>query len=81
MASITVRNLDDDLKKRLRVRAAVNGRSMEAEAREILRSALAVETAPTKNLGTAIHERFARLGGVELDIQPREPMRELPRFD
>ena len=80
MASITVRNLDDNLKKRLRVRAAVNGRSMEAEAREILKAALVVEAAPSKNLGTAIHERFARLGGVELDIPPREPMRELPRF-
>ena len=81
MASITVRNLDDDVKQRLRVRAAVNGRSMEAEAREILKSALAVEAEPTKNLGTAIRERFAPYGGVELDIPPREPMRDPPTFD
>ncbi len=40
MASITVRNLDDGLKRRLRVRAAENGRSMEQEARDILRAAL-----------------------------------------
>ena len=81
MASITVRNIDDDLKRRLRVRAAVNGRSMEAEAREILKAALPVEAAPTKNLGTAIRERFAPYGGVELDIPPRDPMREPPKFD
>ena len=81
MTSITVRNLDDELKRRLRIRAAENGRSMEQEAREILRVALAVETGPTRNLGTAIHELFAPYGGVELDIPPRDPMRELPRFD
>lgn len=81
MASITVRNLDDDVKQRLRVRAAVNGRSMEAEAREILEAALAAEAGPTKGLGTAIHELFAPYGGVELDIPPREPMRDPPTFD
>lgn len=81
MASITVRNLDDDVKQRLRVRAAVNGRSMEAEAREILKAALAVEAAPTRDLGKAIRERFARFGGVELDIPPREPLRKSPTFD
>ena len=80
MTSITVRNLDDELKRRLRIRAAENGRSMEQEAREILRSVLAVEAAPTRNLGTAIHELFSPYGGVELDIPPRDPMRELPRF-
>ena len=80
MTSITVRNLDDELKRRLRIRAAENGRSMEQEAREILRSALAVEAAPTRNLVTAIHDLFSPYGGVELDIPPRDPMRELPRF-
>ena len=64
MASITVRNLEDGLKRRLRIRAAENGRSMEQEARDILREALQRETAPTKGLGTAINERFKRLGGV-----------------
>ena len=42
---------------------------------------LAVEAPPTGNLGTAIHELFAPYGGVELDIPPREPMREPPTFD
>ena len=81
MASITVRNLDDGLKRRLRVRAAENGRSMEQEARDILRAALDEDAAPSKNLGTAIHELFRPIGGMELEILPREPMREPPQFN
>ena len=81
MASITVRNLDDGLKRRLRIRAAENGRSMEQEAREILKHALVEEEAPVKNLVSAIRARFAPLGGVELEIPPRQPMRDPPRFD
>ncbi len=81
MASITIRNLDDDVKTRLRVRAAENGRSMEEEARVILREAVGREEVPVKGLGTAIHERFKPFGGVELELPPREPMREPPRFD
>ena len=81
MASITVRNLDDGLKRRLRIRAAENGRSMEQEARDILRAALDEDAAPDRNLGTAIHELFRPFGGAELEIPPREPMREPPRFN
>ena len=81
MASITVRNLDDGLKRRLRIRAAENGRSMEQEARDILRAALDEEAVPVRNLGTALHELFKPFGGVELDIPAREPMREIPRFN
>ena len=81
MASITVRNLEDGLKRRLRIRAAENGRSMEQEVRDILREALQREAAPTTGLGTAINERFKRFGGVDLDLPPREPMREPPQFD
>ena len=81
MASITVRNLDDGLKRRLRVRAAENGRSMEQEAREILKHALEEEAVPVRNLGTALHELFRPFGGVDLEIPPRQPMREPPRFD
>lgn len=80
MASITIRNLDDGLKRRLRIRAAEHGRSMEEEAREILRQAIGKPTAPA-NLGEAIHGRFAALGGVDLDLPQREPMPEPPRFD
>ena len=79
MASITIRNLDEGVKSKLRVRAATNGRSMEEEARTILREAVEQE-ASEKGLGTAIHELFKPLGGVELEIPPRETMREPPRF-
>jgi len=78
MASITIRNLDDDLKRRLRVRAAENGRSMEAEMREILRHAVSPPSAP-QNLGQSIHERFAAIGGVELSPVQREPSRAVRR--
>jgi plasmid stability protein len=81
MASITVRNLEDGLKRRLRIRAAENGRSMEQEARDILRAALDQEFPPEKNLASAIRARFAPLGGVELDLPPRQPMRKPPQFD
>ncbi len=77
MASMTIRNLDDKLKARLRVQAAKNGRSMEDEARDILRSALS--TAPrASNLVKSIRRRIEAVGGVELPIASREPMREPP---
>lgn len=75
MASMTIRNLDDRVKTRLRVRAAEHGRSMEDEAREILTSALAKEPARGGNIYDAIRARFAPLGGVELPVQKREPIR------
>ena len=80
MASITIRNLDDDVKVRLRVRAAGRGHSMEEEARQILREAVEREAGPT-NLATAVRDRFAPLGGVELELPPREVMQEPPRFE
>lgn len=80
MASITIRNLDDDVKTRLRVRAAAHHRSMEEEARLILREAVD-QPASAVNLGEVIHRRFAALGGFELDLPPREPMPNPPRFD
>ncbi len=76
-----VRNIEDSVKRRLRIRAAENGRSMEEEARDILRSALNEEVAPAKGLGTAVHALFMPLRGVELKIPPRGPMREPPRFE
>ena len=77
MASITVRNLDDGLKRRLRIRAAENGHSMEQEVRDILRAALDEYAEPSSNLGTATHDLFRPFGGVELEIPPRQSMREL----
>lgn len=80
MASITIRNLDDDVKTRLRIRASTNGRSMEEEARLILREAVEREASP-KNLAKAIRARFAPFGGVELEIPARQPMRQPPSFE
>ncbi len=81
MASITIRNLDDPLKARLRIQAAMHGRSMEDEARDILRVALARAPARPGNLAAALRARFAPLGGVELPLVPRDPMRPAPSFD
>lgn len=77
MASITIRNLDEALKRRLRIRAAEHGRSMEEEAREILRKEVGV-SAPPANLAASIRKRISTLGGVDLDIPPRDPIREPP---
>lgn len=79
MAGITIRDLDAETKERLRIRAARHGRSMEEEVRAILRSTLAESESPPLRLGTAIHDRFRALGGVELELPPREPMREPPK--
>ena len=79
MASITIRNLDDDIKQRLRVRAAERGRSMEEEAREILRRVMA-EGAPPRNLAAVIRARVAPADRMDLNLPAREPMREPPEF-
>ena len=82
MATLTIRNLDAAVKERLRVRAAEHGHSMEAEARRILQRALAREdTRGSMNLAERIHARFAALGGVDLELPPREPGREPPTFE
>ena len=81
MASITIRNLDDELKARLRVRAAERGRSMEEEAREILRGVLGEQPRRSRDLAKAIRLRFAALGGVELPVVARDMPREPPGFD
>lgn len=81
MASLTIRNLDDRLKSRLRIQAATHGHSMEEEARTILRAALSADAVEPGNLADAIQARFAPYGGVELEPLPREPIREPPSFD
>jgi plasmid stability protein len=80
MARITIRSLDEALKRRLRIRAAEHGRLMEEEAREIIRQAVG-QPRPRENLGRAIHERFAAIGGVDLNVPVRTPMRTIPEFD
>jgi plasmid stability protein len=80
MASITIRNLDDDIKRRLRIRAAEHGRSMEEEARDILRQVVGQPSGP-RNLGLAIHARFAAVGGVDLPPPQRSATRPTPDFE
>lgn len=80
MAAITIRNLDDSLKEGLRQRAAANGRSMEDEVREILRTTLASPVQRAAHPADAIRARFSALGGVEFDVPARSPMRRQPDF-
>ena len=75
MAVMPIRNIDDAVKNRLRLRAAMHGRSMEDEACDIPRSALSTEIPRPRNLGQAINERFGALGGVDLPALPREAIR------
>ncbi len=75
MAALSIRNLDDTVKRRLQVRATKHGRSMEAEARAILIEAVA-EPADAAGLFTELLDRFGMLGGVDLDLpERREPAR------
>ena len=76
MASITIRNLEEATKRKLKVRAATHGCSMEQEAREILKSALAKSPKQQANLGERIRAIFGPLGGVELEPIPRQPMKD-----
>lgn len=75
MASLTIRNLDERIKAELRIQAARHGRSMEEEARNILKSAIEAAApaseAQAVGLGTRIHAHFAHLGGVELELPAR----------
>ena len=75
IATITIRNLDDGLKHRLQVRDAMHGRSMEEEAREILRQAVGEADLPS-NLAAAIRARIANADRVDLHLPAREAMRD-----
>ncbi len=81
MGTLTIRNLDDPLKSRLRMRAAARNRSMEEEARQILRTALQEPLVQTQDLGSRIRARFAALGDVQLPIEARQAVREPPALD
>jgi plasmid stability protein len=80
MATLTIRQLDEKTKGRLRVQAAHHGRSMEEEAREILRSALRRVPSQGGDLAESIQRRFSVFGGVELEVPARDPARRPPKF-
>lgn len=80
--ALNIRGLDPALKEQLRLRAAQHGRSMEAEARAILREALTTtRPASGAELVSAFRRRFAPLGGVDLELPPRMPARTPPHFE
>jgi plasmid stability protein len=71
VTAIIIRKLPENTKRRLRIRAARNGHSMEQESRELLETGLARADSDPENLGEAIRRRFAPLGGIDLKIPPR----------
>jgi antitoxin FitA len=71
LAALNIRNLDDSVKRRLQLRAARHGRSMEAEARAILTEAVR-EPADSVGLFTTLLDRFGTLGGIDLELPRRE---------
>jgi antitoxin FitA len=78
MASITIRNLDDGIKSKLRLQAALFNRSMEEEARCILRAALTSPVVEGRDLAQAIRSRLVDIDGADLEIMPREGIRNPP---
>jgi antitoxin FitA len=79
MASIIIRRLDDGVKAKLRVRAASHGRSMEEEAREILKAGVTAKRVLRLNLVDSIRRHLNPFGGVELALAPREAVRRPPK--
>lgn len=77
MATLTIRGLDPALHERLRVKAAKNGRSMEAEVRAILRERL-MQAADERGLGSRIRARFQ---GLEGDLEPADGGAERQRTE
>lgn len=81
MASLTVRDLDDDVKRKLRLRAAHHGRSMEAEVRSILADAVAdPEADGERGLGSKIRAMFAEIGYADDLVRAIPPRTELARY-
>jgi plasmid stability protein len=79
MATLTIRNLDEAIKTGLCLKAASHSRSMEEEARQILKQAVETTSIET-GLSARIHTRLAEIGGVELDLPKRSPARPPPDF-
>jgi plasmid stability protein len=80
MATLTIRNLEESTKAQLRLQAARHGRSMEEEARVILRQGVIHSQAAEsqEGIGSRIHAHFAHLGGVELELPARADHPQAP---
>ena len=77
MAQFTVRDLEDDVKARLKRRAALHDCSMEEEVRQILRNAVREQNQPVTRLGSRIAARFA-LAGLTDDLPELRGQRPRP---
>ena len=85
MGSVTVRNVEDDVKKRLRMKAARHGVSMEEHLRRLIHKDAYEDDASGANRPGNFYDAIRALvdehGGFDLELPPRGPMREPPRFD
>ncbi len=80
--TLTVRNLDTEIKVRLRIQAARHGRSMEEEVRAILRAALPGDSVESgSDMANRIHGLFSAAGGFEMPDLPASYVSEPPKFD
>ena len=80
MPTLVIRNVEDDVHRRLKARAKAHGRSAEEEVRVMLREALSSETNSGRDLVAAIRALFEPLGGLELPEMPQDPVRPPPDF-
>lgn len=77
MGTLTIRSIDDEVKDKLRVRAARNGRSMEAEVRALIETAVAEPAEPERGLASQIRRDLA---GLDLPPIPEPDRSEMPRY-
>ena len=81
MPSLLIRNVDAALHARLKEHAAAHRRSLEEEARELLRAGVARQAAaPRENIVSIARRLFGPRHGLELDLPPRVPSRKPPDF-
>lgn len=71
MAILTIRNIDETLKAKLKVMAAQHGFSMKEQTRQIIREAVLGKRKNEKGLGSRIHQRFAKVGGIDIELPTR----------
>ncbi|RWK41945.1 plasmid stabilization protein [Mesorhizobium sp.] len=85
MGTLTIRNLDDSVKQKLRERAAARGVSMEEEARSVLAKSVLSEGSDHNSQGvtlyTAIRHLVEPYGGFDIELPERGPARKPPKFD
>jgi antitoxin FitA len=82
MATLTIRNLDDDVKQRLRVRAAQHGWSMEEEVRTVLQASVEQDIiSKPGGLATRLMELFKDIDTTGFELPERTPAPDPIHFD